>query len=168
MACSWRGRAWRRRSRSCEPRLRILGVDYGERRIGLALSDPTCTIASPLDTLTYRRGKRPPLQQIVTVARTNQVERIVLGLPLAPSGEENERCSEVRRIGAELGRRLEVPVDYVDERLTSVQAQRVVRGLALKRSERERKERVDAVAAALILQRWLDGRAHEGRWGPPP
>jgi len=136
--------------------VRVLGIDYGERRIGLALSDPTSTIASPLETLTYRSGKRPPLNVIEGIARTHQVERIVLGLPLDLSGEETERCGVVRAIGAELARRLDLPVDYVDERMTSVRAERTIRSLGLRRSERERKERVDAAAAALILQAWLD------------
>ena len=136
--------------------MRVLGIDYGERRIGLALSDPTGTIASPLETLTYRQGKRPPLHAIEEIARLRGVERIVVGLPLELSGAETERCQVVRRIGGELGARLGIPVDYVDERMTSVRAQRAVRALGLRRSERERKERIDAAAAALILQAWLD------------
>jgi putative Holliday junction resolvase len=136
--------------------LRVLGVDYGERRIGLALSDPTGTLATPLAALTYRKGKRPPLVRVEQIARDASVERIVIGLPLALSGEETERCETVREIGRKLSERLGVPVDYVDERLTSVRAQRLVRSSGLPRSERERKERIDAAAAALILQAWLD------------
>jgi putative Holliday junction resolvase len=136
-------------------------LDYGERRIGLALSDPTGTIASPLETLSYRHGKRPPLQTIERIARTHGVERIVLGLPLDLAGEETERCRTVREIGEQLGRRLELPVEYLDERMTSVQAQRALREIGLKRSQREQKARVDAAAAAVILQRWLDRRGHE-------
>jgi putative Holliday junction resolvase len=136
--------------------VRVLGVDYGERRIGLALSDPTGTLATPLTTLTYRKGKRPPLTRVEQIARDASVERIVIGLPLDLSGEETARCTVVRDIGRRLADRLAVPVDYLDERLTSVRAERLVRSSGLPRSERERKERVDAAAAALILQAWLD------------
>ena len=132
-------------------------MDYGERRIGLALSDPTGTLATPLTTLTYRKGKRPPLNQVEQIARDSSVERIVIGLPLDLSGGETDRCAVVRDIGRKLSERLEVPVDYVDERMTSVRAERMVRSSGLPRSERERKERVDAAAAAQILQAWLDG-----------
>ena len=136
--------------------VRVLGIDYGDRRIGLALSDPTGTIASPLETLTYRRGKRPPLQSIVKLALIHEVDRIVVGLPLDLSGEETQRCRKVREIGAELGRRLDRPVEYLDERFSSVRAERTVRSLGMGRRKREQKGRVDALAAAIILQMWLD------------
>lgn len=136
--------------------MRVLGIDYGARRIGIALSDPTGTLASPLSTLTYRAGKRPPLAEIERIAREKGVERVVMGLPLDLAGRETELCATVRRTGDDLARRLGVPVDYVDERLTSVRAERAIRSSGLPRSQRERKDRVDAAAAALILQSWLD------------
>ena len=131
-------------------------MDYGDRRIGLALSDPTGTLATPLKTLTYRKGKRPPLNEVEQIARDSSVERIVIGLPLDLAGAETERCMAVREVGRKLTERLGVPVDYLDERFTSVRAERLVRSSALPRSERERKERIDSAAAALILQAWLD------------
>jgi putative Holliday junction resolvase len=134
----------------------VLGVDYGERRIGLALSDPTRTLATPLTTLTYRRGKRIPVKEIERIARDAQVERIVIGLPLDLTGAETERCATVRSLGRSLADRLSVPVEYIDERFTSVEAEQLVRSSGLRKVERERKERVDAAAAALILQSWLD------------
>jgi len=137
--------------------VRVLGIDFGERRIGLALSDPTGTLASPLETLLRRPGKRPPLMRLVDVARTNGVERLVVGLPLDLRGAETPWCREVRAIGDELARRLGVPVAYVDERLTSVRAEKAVRSVGLPKGQREEKARVDAAAAALILQSWLDG-----------
>ena len=136
--------------------MRVLGVDFGRRRIGLAVSDPTGTIASPLETVIRRAGKRLPFQRIMDVARAHQVERIVVGLPLDLAGEETEWCAEVRAEAARLGERMEVPVDFVDERLTSVRAERAVRSVGLKKTQREEKGRVDAAAAALILQAWLD------------
>lgn len=136
---------------------RVLGIDYGERRIGMAISDPTGTIAQPLPTLRRRAGKRPPYRAIEEVAGRHEVEAIVLGLPLDLAGGETPWTAEVRRVGEELSRRLGVPVHYVDERLTSVRAERAVRSLGLRKGKRERKVRVDAAAAILILQAWLDG-----------
>ncbi|MDP2957534.1 MAG: Holliday junction resolvase RuvX [Longimicrobiales bacterium] len=137
--------------------MRVLGVDFGERRIGLALSDPTGTIATPLETLSRRAGKRPPLARMEDLAHVHEVTRLVVGLPLDLRGRETPWCAEVRAMGDELARRLAVPVAYVDERLTSVRAERAVRGIGLRKSQREEKGRVDAAAAALILQAWLDG-----------
>jgi putative Holliday junction resolvase len=136
--------------------MRVLGVDLGERRIGLAVSDPTGKIATPLETVQRRAGKRPPLAEIQRIAEPFGVEHVVVGLPLDLRGEENDWCREVREIGRKLGERLGVNVSFVDERLTSKRAERAVRTSGLKKVERERKERVDAAAAQLILQAWLD------------
>ncbi len=139
---------------------RILGVDYGERRIGLALSDPTAMIAQPLPTLQRRRGKRPPVAKVAELAREHEVERIVLGLPLTPEGEENAWTREVRDFGEKLADRTGLPVEYIDERFTSARAERAVRSIGLKRGAREEKGRVDAAAAVLILQAFLDRQTH--------
>lgn len=138
--------------------MRTLGIDYGERRIGLALSDPTGTLATPLVTLTYRSGKRPPLSELERIARNSEASRVVIGLPLDLAGRETERCATVRTLAGQLGDRLGIPVEFVDERMTSVRAERAIRGSGLKRSERERKDRIDSAAAAYILQAWLDRR----------
>lgn len=135
---------------------RILALDYGARRIGLAVSDPTRTIASPLATLTRRAGKRPPWPEIARLIEEQEATELVVGLPLTLRGDASEWTEEVRGFGAELERRFNLPVHWVDERLTSVLAERAVRGMGLKRSEREEKGRVDAAAAALILRAYLD------------
>ncbi len=137
--------------------MRVLGLDLGVRRIGVALSDPTGTIASPLETLQRRAGKRPPLARLENLARAHAAERIVVGLPLDLRGSETPWCREVRTVGDALAQRLGLPVSYVDERFTSVRAEKAVRGMGLRKSQREEKGRVDAAAAALILQAWLDG-----------
>lgn len=141
--------------------MRALGIDFGELRVGLALSDDTATLASPLGTLRRRRGKRPPLARIEEVARENDVDVLVLGLPLDLAGEESEWCTQVRRVGKELSARLGIPVRFVDERFSSVRAERAVRTAGLPLRKREDKERVDAAAAAIILQDWLD---HQEVW----
>lgn len=135
---------------------RVLGIDYGERRVGMALSDPTRTLASPLSTLQRRKGKRPPLQRLEEVARENDVGILVVGLPLNLAGEDTPWSREVRSVGEALSARTGCPVHFVDERMTSVRAERAVRGSGLSRGERERKERIDAGAATFILQAWLD------------
>ena len=139
--------------------MRVLGIDFGERRIGLALSDPTATLASPLPTMKRRAGKRPPLKALSELAAEHSVEAVVMGLPLALDGSETEWTRHVRQVALALGERLQVPVHFVDERLTSVMAERAVRSLGLPKGEREKKERIDAAAAVLILQLWLDRRA---------
>lgn len=131
-------------------------MDFGELRIGLALSDETGTLASPLDTLHRRRGKRPPLRQMEELARTHKVRAIVFGLPLELSGTESEWTREVREVARKLGERLGLPVHLVDERMSSVRAERAIRSAGLPRHRREEKARVDAGAAAVILQDWLD------------
>ncbi len=138
---------------------RALGLDYGERRVGVALSDPSRTIATPLPTLTRRRGKRAPVGAVVELVAQHDVSDVVLGLPLGLDGDENDWTREVRAFGDAIARRANVPVHYVDERMTSVRAERAVRGLGLPKGERERRDRVDAAAAVLILQAWLDSRA---------
>ncbi len=136
--------------------MRAMGVDYGRRRIGLAVSDPTGTLATPVDTLVRRQGKRPPLRRMEEIARERDVDMLVVGLPLDLKGNENDWCAEVRKVGDALARRLDVQVAYVDERFSSVQAEKAIRSIGLKKRAREDKARVDAAAAAVILQRWLD------------
>lgn len=135
---------------------RILGVDYGERRIGLAVSDPLGIIAHPLPTLQRRRGKRPPVAAVARLAEEHEAEAIVVGLPLTPAGEESEWTEEVRTFGAGLAQRTGLPVSFLDERMTSARAERAVRSLGLPKRQREEKGRVDAAAAILILQAYLD------------
>lgn len=135
---------------------RVLAVDYGARRVGVALSDPSATLAQPLTVLTRRAGKRAPVQAIADLAAQHEVEHIVVGLPLTLAGDESEWTAEVRAFGDKLAARTGLGVTFADERLTSVAAERAVRSLGLKRSQREQKERIDAAAAVLILQSWLD------------
>ena len=135
---------------------RVLGIDFGERRVGLALSDPSATIATPLPTILRRAGKRPPVAAIVDIIQKHDVARAVIGLPLNLAGDETDWTEQVRDFAAKLSERAGIPVDFLDERLTSVQAERAVRSIGLKRSDREQKQRIDAAAAVLLLQTFLD------------
>jgi putative Holliday junction resolvase len=139
--------------------VRAIGIDYGARRIGIALSDPTGTLASPLTVVERRKGKRPPLRRLEDIARESGAAQLVVGLPLDLDGREDDWCAETRWMGERLAERLGIPVDFVDERFTSTWAERAIRSAGLPRSKREEKGRVDAAAAALILQAWLD-RSH--------
>ncbi|MGW8265259.1 MAG: Holliday junction resolvase RuvX [Longimicrobiales bacterium] len=138
--------------------MRILGIDFGERRVGVALSDPTGTLASPLPTLKRRAGKRPPLAALEGLVEEYGVEALVMGLPLTSQGEDSDWTRTVREVGEALARRTGLPLHFVDERFTSVQAERAVRGVGLPKGKREQKERIDAAAAVLILQSWLNRR----------
>jgi len=139
--------------------VRALGIDYGLRRIGLALSDPTGTIASPLETVVRRAGKRPPITKLEAIAREKEADHLVVGLPLSLDGSESEWCAEVRSVGERLAERLSLDISFVDERMTSVRAERAVRASGLPKRKREDKRRIDAAAAQLILQSWLDQRS---------
>ena len=138
---------------------RILGIDFGERRVGLALSDPLGMIANPLPTITRRRGKKPPVGQIAEIVAEREVEAIVVGLPLDEHGDESDWTRAVRAFGDKLGARTSLPVHYVDERMTSARAERAIRESGLSATQRREKERVDAAAAVLILQAHLDAMA---------
>jgi putative Holliday junction resolvase len=120
------------------------------------VSDPSATIPTPLPVLTRRRGQRPPVAAITRIAREMEAVAIVVGLPLTLGGEESDWTREVRRVGERLSRRTGLPVHWVDERLTSVEAEQLVRASGLPRRKREEKGRVDTVAAMLILERFLE------------
>ena len=136
---------------------RVLGIDFGEKRVGVSLSDPSGKLASPLTTLRRRRGQRPPLRDLEELVRTHGVREVIVGLPLPLDGEEDGWCAEVRDFGRALGERIGRPVQYVDERFSSKSAERAVRSSGLRKAQREEKDRIDAAAAAVILQSYLDG-----------
>jgi putative pre-16S rRNA nuclease len=132
---------------------RLLAIDYGDRRIGLAVSDPTGTIASPAGHLVRRAGKRAPVAALARRAGELDAVGFVLGLPLDADGRETPRAVEVRAVGEALARRTGLPVRYVDERFTTAAALRAIR--ALGGSTRGRKGDVDALSATILLQHAL-------------
>jgi len=136
---------------------RVMAIDYGEKRIGLALSDPTRTIASPLGHIERRLGKRPPIAELVRRAKEHAVTAFVMGLPLDSDGRDTPRAAEARAVAAELARRTGLPVEMVDERYTTAAALRTVQ--AMGGSTRGRRGDVDALAAAILLQHALRSRA---------
>jgi len=130
-----------------------MAIDYGEKRVGLAVSDPSGTIASPHGHIVRRAGKRPPIAEIVRRAQAAEVAGFVVGLPLDEHGEETARSAETRRIAEELSKRTGLPARLVDERFTTAAALRAVRDM--EGSVRKRKGDVDALAATILLQHAL-------------
>jgi len=136
---------------------RLLAVDWGERRIGLALSDETQTLAQPLATLTRRAGKRFPMAQLLEHITRNHVTGVVVGLPLDEAGAEGEAARAARALADDIKRRAgDLPVTLWDERMTTARVLAAIREMG--GSTRGRKEDVDAMAAALLLQHYLDAR----------
>ncbi|MCL4544983.1 MAG: Holliday junction resolvase RuvX [Chloroflexi bacterium] len=139
---------------------RILALDVGQRRIGLALSDPSHTIASPLGFLT-RSNTETDAEELRRLMTEHGVEQIIVGLPLRLSGERGVQAILTERWVASVEQLLQLSMQRVDERLTTIEAHRSLEALGL--SERQRRTRVDAAAAALLLQTYLDGRASQKR-----
>lgn len=137
---------------------RILAIDYGSRRIGLAVTDPLGITAQGLETL-QRKNKRSDFARLEKLLREYDVREIVLGYPLRMSGQEGTQSQKVAEFAQELRRRFQLPVRLWDERLTSAEANRLLREADI--SIRKRAAAVDRIAATLILQSFLQARAVE-------
>ena len=139
---------------------RVLGLDMGDRWIGVALSDPEGILASPLTRIT-RIGTEATIEVILQLVRQHQVKRIVAGLPYSMKGGLGPQAIKVLDFLQELRQHLEIPVEAVDERLSTVAAERRMREARI--VKKRKREKVDATAAALILQAYLDEvRANAG------
>lgn len=132
---------------------RVLAIDWGDRRIGLAASDELGLLASPLGVVTRRAGKRPPIAELLRQADAVQAALIIVGLPLDPAGAETDRSREVRDVAARMAARTVRPIRLVDERFTTAAALRAVREQG--GSTRGRKGDVDALAATILLEQLL-------------
>jgi putative Holliday junction resolvase len=129
---------------------RVMAIDLGDRRIGIAISDPTGTIASPAGFIVRRAGKRPPITALLAKATELGALAFVVGLPLDARGEDSDRAAEARRLALELEKKTGLPVRLVDERFTTAVALRAVK--EMEGSTRGRKGDVDSMAATLLLQ----------------
>ena len=132
---------------------RLLAVDWGDKRIGLAATDELRLIAHPVGVILRRAGKRPPVAELLRKATELEVTAMVIGLPLDGNGDETPRCAEVRLVAAEVTKRSGLPVRFVDERFTTAAAHRAIREMG--GSTRGRKGDVDALAATVLLQHAL-------------
>ena len=135
---------------------RLLAIDWGEVRIGLALSDETQLLASPLDTLVRRPGKRFPMPPFLALVAEHTPSGLVVGLPLTPEGEEGTSALAARELAETVARRTALPMVLWDERMSTARALGAIREQG--GSTRGRKEDVDSLAAAILLQHFLDSR----------
>ena len=136
---------------------RAMGLDVGEKRIGVAISDEGGSIATPLTTVARGTG-RSGLEDVVRLAAEWEIDRLVVGLPTGMSGREGPQAAATRDYADELADRLgdDLPLVFWDERLTTAIADRVLRERGTRRADR--KGQRDAIAAAVILQGYLDSR----------
>src|ERR1700734_433746 len=141
----------RARTAATEKAMRILALDYGSKRMGVALSDPTGTLAKPLPFLP---AKGDLARDVAALAAQEQAGLILLGLPRHMNGSLGESAAQVQAFAAVLGRATKIPVKLVDERLSTVQASRQLREAG--HDSRHQRGRIDSEAAAVLLQAYLD------------
>ncbi len=144
---------------------RILGLDFGTRRIGIALSDPGRTMAFPVEVYELR-GTEPDARFFRELVRENEIERIVVGLPLHTSGRESELAVRARNFGEWLTSVTGCSIVYFDERYTSVEAERSLIDAGLTRKQRN--ARRDKLAAQIMLQSYLDAGCPDKEAAPAP
>jgi putative Holliday junction resolvase len=138
--------------------MRILGIDYGRRRIGLAVSDEAEFLARPLDPYQRTHSLRKDLEYLARLAREFEASTIVVGLPLNMDGSKGEMAVEVEEFASQLQELVKIDIVVSDERLTSAEAERVLLEGDVKRKDRKRLR--DGLAATLILQGYLDSQSH--------
>lgn len=132
---------------------RVLGLDLGDARIGVAISDPERRLAVPVGTI---HVGQPPgeLQAVAALVAEHDATLLVIGLPRSMSGDEGPRAALAREFGGALEAAVRVPIEFQDERLSTVEAERALREAGV--TGRERRRVVDRSAATVILQAWLD------------
>lgn len=135
---------------------RVLGLDWGTNRIGIAVTDPTQLIATPLATLARRRGKRLPLGRFLSLVEHEHPVGLVVGLPLNDESEIGSSAALARDMGELFARRSGLPLEWVDESFTTTESihRLTERGI----SPQSRRNRLDAMAAAVLLERWIAQR----------
>lgn len=144
---------------------RILALDLGRKRIGVAVSDELGIVARALTTL-ESRGRNADAAAIVALVDAQTAGRVLIGLPLHLSGEHGAQADKVRKFGTYLAGRLAVPVEYWDERYTTVEAARLLRAAGV--APQKQRDQIDAAAAAILLQSYLDAHASGLSFTPPP
>ena len=135
---------------------RSLGLDIGDKRIGVALSDPGGILASPF-TIINRQDETADIEAIINIINQQQVGQVVVGLPRSMDGNVGKQAEKVKAFTQELCNHTEVPITFRDERLTTVSAKRLMQTVKTKKARKKAPD--DAIAAAIILQSYLD----EGR-----
>jgi putative holliday junction resolvase len=137
---------------------RLLAVDWGDRRIGIAASDELRMLATPSGVITRRAGKRPPVAELLRMMdEIGDVDAVVMGMPLDGDGNETPRCAEVRTVASAITERSGRPVSFVDERYSTARTHRALHEAGGKVGDR--RHDMDAMTAAMLLQGVLDGGA---------
>ena len=129
---------------------RILGIDYGRKRIGISISDPLFMIATPLETIERKKIE----DGISRILQRFTIKLIVIGYPLRTDGERGKRAEEVEKFAEKIKEKFNIEIELWDERYSTVEAERIMKDMNRKPSRE--KERVDRIAASLILQSYLD------------
>ena len=132
---------------------RVLAIDFGEVRVGLALSDLTCTIARPYKTINYN-GMDHLIVQLTDIIKENDVNQLVVGIPYNMKGEDTKQTKIVKDFVSIIKEKLDYDVDLVDERLTSAEAEKFMHQMDIKVGHN--KDKVDRIAASIILQEYLE------------
>ena len=138
---------------------RILSIDYGDSRTGLALSDPSGLLAQGIGCL-HEKGMRTVARQVAQLAKEREAGKIVVGLPINMDGSEGFRAEKVRTFAALLGQETDLPIVFYDERLSTMQAHRIMN--YTETFGKKRKENVDTLSAQIILQDYLDANRGKG------
>lgn len=130
----------------------VLGIDHGEARIGLAITDPVGIMAHPLETVQLKTTD--PIQRMIEIVKQRQVKQIVLGLPIRMDGTEGTAAEKVRKFGADLKQHIDLPLHYIDESLTTVAAAEKLHQAG--KNAKKQKNIIDQAAAVEILSAWLE------------
>jgi putative Holliday junction resolvase len=143
--------------------MRYLCLDPGRRRIGVAMSE-TGLIATPFGVIQVHNQPQV-FREVARLVQEHEIDRLVIGLPLRLNGEEGIEANRARDFAADLQKHIDIPIDFMDERLTSVEADRLMLEAGYKREKR--RANIDATAAALILQTYLDTERNKARRNNP-
>lgn len=134
--------------------MKVMGIDFGLARIGIALSDETKFLATPFETY-KRKGDETDIQHLIDLIKSKNVDEIVCGLPMNMAGVEQEIAKKTRDFMVKIQQQVNIKIEFVDERLSSLMAEEMLK--ETERDWKKRKEKLDAVAASIILQDYLDG-----------
>lgn len=136
------------------PHAPIIGIDVGDKYVGVAMSDLSCSLASPVGTFTRAKGEAE--QKLIRLLADHKVELLISGLPLAANGKKNEQCLKVENFCRRLQKRIEVRIEYVDEYASTCEAEDLLRTTKRGRKSLKHSGKLDAASATVILQSYLD------------
>lgn len=136
--------------------MRAVGIDLGEKRIGVAISDSGGSLATPYEVVARTGSRDEDHRRIKAIVEEVEAEILVVGLPLSLDGTEGKAAQGARQEAEAIGQTISVPIELHDERLTTVEAERILKEQGL--GAAERRNVVDKVAAAILLQAWMEGR----------